>query len=118
MSAFEQLEESRKNLICHRATRALVTKLKQEHIAIIFAWIHSYLKACTLSHKLCDVETQHKTHISGNNMGLFLFGKLRETAKFDWWEEIVSILKEEGVPEPLNEDVDDVFFYMMGKAST
>lgn len=115
ISALNNLTESRRKLIIHRITRAVVEKLQREDIIAIYSFCYQE----ATNHRTYNMRlTPAELALSwkkGNDMLHSMLTTIQHKRRFDWLEEVEKILKEECIEVPTPDEISGVVLMLIGE---
>ena len=102
---FNTLPETRRKLILHRITRALIKELQQDDIVVLYSFAYLEATLHKTAYENCSAEYVKESISVNMNMLTQILTSIQNRRGFNWAEMVQEILKEEGVSNPTDDDL-------------
>ena len=113
MTAFSELEESRKNLIRHRITRAVAEKIQREDVVALYAVAYQEATVNREHNLTLEGDALKQSWKVGNDMLQMLLQRIQQKRNFDLSNIILEVLQEEGVVDPNGVDLTNTTMFLI-----
>lgn len=116
MNALDVLTSERRKLIIHRITRAVAEKLQREDVVALYSFAYLDATLHRTNNKNLGPEALRQAVGINQDMLVELLGKIQEKRGFEWMGTVTEILREEGVPEPTQDEVTSIALMLVAEA--